>query len=78
MLLLLDMQCEAFTKLVKPSQISNSTKKRKRFTVAYDTAGIPIPSVARDTEEVINTNRFIQVYSAHFPIIPFEFPSLNI
>jgi hypothetical protein len=60
-LLLLDTRCEDFTALVKPSQISHSARKRKRATVTYDTAGIPIPSLAQEAEEIINTDRFIQV-----------------
>ena len=47
--------------MVKPSQISHSARKRKRATVTYDIAGIPVPSVAQEAEEIINTDRFIQV-----------------
>jgi hypothetical protein len=60
-LLLLDIRCEAFTSLVKPSQIANISKKRKRIAIAYDIAGIPIPSTSIDTEESVNTSTFIQV-----------------
>jgi hypothetical protein len=60
-LLLLDTQCEAFTKLVKPSQIAHSLRKRKRNILTYDAAGIPIAPSARVTDEAINTDKFIQV-----------------
>jgi hypothetical protein len=60
-LLLLDTQCEAFTTLVKPSQMSQLTKKRKRAVVAYDSLGVPVP-VSSETSGVESaTSRFIQV-----------------
>jgi hypothetical protein len=42
-LLLLDTQCEAFKTLVKPSQMTHVSKKRKRQVVTYDSLGVPVP-----------------------------------
>jgi hypothetical protein len=41
-LLLLDMECESFKTLVKPSQVSQASRKRKRVVLQYDSLGIPI------------------------------------
>jgi hypothetical protein len=61
-LLLLDIECESFRTLVKPSQISNSTKKRKRSRISYDANGEIIAPVTDDEDDtVVNNNRFIQV-----------------
>jgi hypothetical protein len=62
-LLLLDMQCEAFSKLVKPSQINHASKKRKRVATTYDSLGIPVPASIETQEEVLDedSDRFIQV-----------------
>jgi hypothetical protein len=60
-LLLLNTLCESFAKLVKPSQISHTCKKRKKASYVYNSHGIPTASVENTSEDMVNTNRFIQV-----------------
>jgi hypothetical protein len=67
-LLLLDVECEAFRSLVKPSQISQLNKKRKRVGVTYDCAGIPVIPETESMGVVAgeDSKRFIQVKHVYY------------